>query len=336
MTMVAIVTSVVALWICAVLPIPPRQTTVQKNMMSRIATQAKNASVAARPHLLQRLDSAACRKTLNDTCATRQHWNFTIAATTLLRMLHDNVAVAEIAHAFVGEKEGGFGDPSIKDLLETPELATLYPNLWQALFLNTSSRSQGQGNFSEVTLYGAPPCKTSICNWNEAANRIVYTTLGSHIDALARSGACLILHLVWYVMYSCRYVTPPSLTHPSMHAHTHKLVNPAQPWGDVTLLFKRGPSRDGNNHGGAPSLRDMVGIAPTDTGNWQGGCIGRPYPNWPPFPRHPPSPCAAAWWPPVLGTFDDFDHLLLSSVADSREGTTYIYVPCIIPSSNMI
>ena len=103
-------------------------------------------------------------------------------------MLHDIVAVAEIAHAFVGEKEGPFGDPSIKDLIETPELATLYPNLWQAMLLNVSSRRQGQGNFTEVSLYGAPPCKTPICNWNEAANRIIYTTLGSHIEALARSG----------------------------------------------------------------------------------------------------------------------------------------------------
>jgi hypothetical protein len=139
-----------------------------------------------------------------------------------------------------------------------------------------SSRSQGQGNFTETAVYGAPACKDPHnCTWAEASNRIVYTTLGSHIDGLSRS------------------------------------VSPAMPWGDVTLLMKTGSGS--SSGGGTASVRDMVGIAPLDTGSWEQGCVHKP-PNWPPFPANPPEACAAAWWPPILGTFDHFDHLLLGSI----------------------
>lgn len=259
-------------WRKSCTPAPPRQTKAQARAMKHIRTRAATASAHA----------TAALETLLNTSKCRAHWANTsldgVSAAALVQKLRDAARTAELAHSFQ-YVSGIFGAPSVA---VSRELLYL-PNLWQTCALGAShGASPLKGchvifnatlNRTEIFAYGLPPCaNASDCTWDEASNRIIYTTLGG---------------------------TPALSRRP----------DPALTWGDVTLLFTH--------------VNDMVGIAPLDSGNWGTICVPTPSPmeEWPPYPDTPPATCKnyGAWWPPVLGTLDALDHLLLLQAVQSPD-----------------
>ena len=128
--------------------------------------------------------------------------------------------------------------------------------------------------------YGLPPCQNaSKCTWEEASNRLIYTTIGGS-PALSRR------------------------------------PDPALTWGDITLIFANVKDMIGIVPLDSGDWGLLCVPNPSPEKSWppfpkkpDAKCMQSDY-----F-----GSMFGAWWPPVLGTFGALDHLLLLQAAQSPD-----------------
>jgi hypothetical protein len=253
------------------MPVPPRQSAQQARMMESIATLAMNYSDAATPSLLSALDNATCRVAFGTACSANRTRVLlpnslswgNVSASLTVQMLRETASNTEVLHAF-NTADGMYGDPSLDDAVKLG----FYLNLWQTAVLGLSKASVEKfafeiPNSSEIVLYGAQSCKN-------ASN------------------------CTW--SEACGRITYTTIG--SDRSSLARSAAPALEWGNISLLLRtsnpRSPSID---------LREIMGLAPLDTGDFGYNCLlPGTLPHWPPFPPAPPSKnkCAKTswWWPP--------------------------------------
>ena len=226
-------------------------------MMHRVRSFAENASVKAQPTLLQRLDSLECRRELSTMC-------------------------------------GEISDRNPRTLRRDWTNQSAVPAATLLQMLRDSANSAEIGHAFDSTDRGGDPYLDTVMNNSDISK--FYPNLWqakflnfSHPRSLDHP------NITEVFLYGAKPCNNPSRctwnestnrivygTLGSSHRALVVAADPAVQWGTVSLLLNQS------------FIKDIVGIAPTDTGTWAGKCKGLTFP----FQRSPPAGCDAFWWPP--------------------------------------
>jgi len=260
------------------LPLPPIQTSAQIELVEAWAKEAKTASTAARVQLLALFDDDEFRSMLNSCCPDIA----SISADILLDRLRAEYRVAELAHSFWAN----FEDQKMQDT--TVQLSLEYDffmNQWQTQLALNETDGAAHGTWPA----NVPGCNVSaVGDWYPGQQGAPWGC--SHVaeEFLFECPPFNLGNMPTWDEAASRYIYSCLNTRQSD-------VGSNPMYGDVTAIF---------NHS---YVDGMVVISAVDSGNWEGSC--RNNTNW-----HDNAFDCSSWSPPVLGTMEHLDHLILANL----------------------
>lgn len=153
----------------AAFPPPPAQTPHQRALFAVKAAEAKEASDAATPAVLDFLASEELHEALERCCPRAA----AMSAQALLESLRRELRASELAHTFSAVPSGLFVDVTLQALSNM----TWFPNEWQAALLAGGvPMEQGQivSDRAQVEIFGCSAFATGNATWAEASDRLIY------------------------------------------------------------------------------------------------------------------------------------------------------------------
>jgi hypothetical protein len=248
-------------------PVPPEQTQTQAVVWAAQNTAAKVASDAATPLVLATFGSASFKAAIASCCPDVAN----LSASALLERYRAEVRVTELCHNFPSVPPPDKGHHWFDETIGLAEKYPWFLNQWQAALVL-------DGNASTPRRFDprrpAPIHSTAAADPRDAEVEIFGLPPFASHDSPTWEEA---MDRLIYVAHNFRRRDTGSSFH----------------FGDVSAIFR------------TSSVKDLVLIAPVDTGVWEGSCntSGNPWRN-----------LNCSYWPShQVATLDHFDHLILVS-----------------------
>jgi len=167
----------------ATLPTPAPHTRPQIRANKEAAHAARAAAAAARPLLIEMLNSSEMRQGLEKCCPHLA----SMSSEHLLDQIGHEIGAAELVHNFKSSPKANSTDqPHNFENLPLVEKLDWLPNLYQAQLLSGVPITDQQNieDAAEVAIFGLPSFQQFPLSWTEAADRFPYVALNwAGVDA---------------------------------------------------------------------------------------------------------------------------------------------------------